>query len=88
MPKRLRPRKGSLQYWPRKKAKKIYPNIKSWKEIKENKLLGFIGYKVGMTHLHYIPQNPNIKEKIETFCPATILECPPLKPLSLRPACR
>ena len=84
MPKRLRPRKGSLQYWPRKKAKKIYPNIKSWKETKENKLLGFIGYKVGMTHLHYIPQNPNIKEKIETFCPATILECPPLKPLSLR----
>jgi len=84
MPKRLRPRKGSLQFWPRKRAKKIYANVKSWKEAKDNKLLGFIGYKVGMTHLHYIPQSPNIKEKMETFSAATILECPPLKPFSLR----
>ena len=84
MGKILRPIKGSLQFWPRKRAKKIYANIKSWKISKDNKLLGFIGYKVGMTHLHYISQNPNIKDKAETFSPITIIECPSLKPLSLR----
>lgn len=82
MGKRLKPRSGSLQYWPRKRAKKIYANVKYWKKTKENKILGFIGYKVGMTHLHYIPQNT--KEKTETFSPITVIECPPLKPLSLR----
>src|SRR3989344_4144001 len=80
MPKTSKPRAGSLQYWPRKKAKKIYPNIKAWNRAKDNKLLGFIGYKVGMTHLHYVEQN----KKDETFSPVTIVECPPLKPFSLR----
>ena len=84
MPKVHRPRAGSLQFWPRKKAKKIYPNIKFWKKTKENKILGFIGYKVGMTLLHYIPQNPNVKKNLETVSAVTILECPPLKPFSLR----
>jgi large subunit ribosomal protein L3 len=84
MPKTSKPRAGSLQYWPRKRAKKIYPNVKSWNKSKENKLLGFIGYKVGMSHLHYIEQNPNVKKPIETFSPITIVECPPLKPFSLR----
>ena len=80
MPKTSKPRAGSLQYWPRKKAKKIYPNIKAWNRAKDNKLLGFIGYKVGMTYLHYVEQN----KKDETFSPVTIVECPPLKPFSLR----
>lgn len=84
MPTVHRPRAGSLQFWPRKKAKKIYPNIKFWKKTKDNKLLGFIGYKVGMTHLHYILQNPNVKKNLETVSAATIIECPPLKPFSLR----
>ena len=84
MPTVSRPRAGSLQYWPRKKSKKNYPNIKAWKKSQENKLLGFIGYKVGMIHLHHISQNPNIKNKTDTFSAATIVECPPLKPLSLR----
>jgi large subunit ribosomal protein L3 len=84
MPTVSKPRAGSLQYWPRKRAKKIYSNIKSWKNTQENKLLGFIGYKVGMTHLHYISQNPSIKNKTETFSPVTIIECPPLKPFSIR----
>jgi len=80
MPTTSKPRSGSLQYWPRKKAKKSYPNVKSWRKTKENKLLGFIGYKVGMTHIHYMEQN----KKEETFSSVTIVECPPLKPYSLR----
>ncbi len=82
MGKTFKPRSGTLQYWPRKRTKKIYADVHFWKKSKEPKLLGFIGYKVGMTHLHYIPQN--IKDKTETVSPVTIIECPPLKPFSLR----
>ena len=84
MPTTSKPRAGSLQYWPRKRFKKVYPNVKAWKKTDENKLLGFIGYKVGMTHLHFISQNPHVKTKMDTFSAATIIECPPLKPFSLR----
>ena len=84
MPTTSKPRAGSLQFWPRKKSKRIYANVKFLRGDKDNKLLGFIGYKVGMTHLHYISQNPHIKQKIETVSPVTVIECPPLKPFSLR----
>ncbi|MBL7148236.1 MAG: 50S ribosomal protein L3 [Nanoarchaeota archaeon] len=80
-----KPRAGSLQFWPRKRAKRIYARVRSWnKNIKENKLLGFIGYKVGMTHVIYQQNNPNKKNKDPISCSATIIECPPIKPFSLR----
>ena len=44
-----RPRFGSLQVWPRKRAERILPNV-NWKALKKDSgLMGFIGYKVGMT---------------------------------------
>ena len=51
MPKTRNPRHGSMQYWPRKRAKRSFPRIRSWGASKENKPLGFAGYKVGMTHV-------------------------------------
>ena len=51
MPTRKSPRKGSLQYWPRKRAEKILPSA-NWKAINsDKKLKGFIGYKAGMVSL-------------------------------------
>ena len=84
MPRTHKPRSGSLQFWPRKKAKKQTARVRAWSQISESKLLGFIGYKVGMTHLHVITNNPYIKKREEEFFPTTIIECPPLKPFSLR----
>ncbi|MBI2670744.1 50S ribosomal protein L3 [Candidatus Woesearchaeota archaeon] len=80
------PRSGSLQYWHRVRAKRIYPRIRSWfKDIKELKILGFAGYKVGMTHIIYKNTNPNSPLKNELVSiPATVLECPPLKTYSIR----
>ena len=51
MGKSHRPRRGSLQYWPRKRAKRAYARVKTFAPLKEAKLAGFCGYKVGMTHL-------------------------------------
>jgi len=80
-----KPRSGSLQFWPRKRSKRIYSSIKSWLSNSKNGLVGFAGYKVGMTHIiekkdWYTPQTKN--QEVST--PVTILECPPLKPYSLR----
>ncbi len=84
MTKRHHPRHGSMQFWPRKRAKKIYPRTRSWPEISGTKLLGFAGYKTGMIHVS-IKDNTNSMTKGQIISiSATVIECPPLKPLSLR----
>src|SRR3989338_380536 len=82
-----KPRKGSMQYWPRKRAGRPYARIRSWNAPKTNDagLLGFAGYKAGMTHIlmadnrHY-----SMTKGEEIFCPATVLECPPIKIIGIR----
>src|SRR3989338_2965677 len=63
MPRAHKPRAGSLQYWPRKRASRIYPRIRAWKKTNELKLMGFCGYKVGMTHLLLKDSNPHSATK-------------------------
>ena len=85
MPSTHKPRSGSLQYWPRKRAKKQTPTVKSWPKLDKSILLGFPAYKVGMTHAQVQIQNPNSRLKNDLYSiPVTILECPSIKPFSLR----
>ena len=87
MPNVRMPRRGSMAYWPRKRASKSYPRIRQWSNQKFDKanLLGFAGYKVGMTHLLGIDnkKTSNTKEE-EIGMPVTVIECPSLKILSAR----
>lgn len=86
MPKKTRPRHGSLQYWPRKRARKILPSV-NWSALKKDKtgFLGFIAYKVGMSSCIVKDNTPNSMTKGNRIAvPATILEGPPLKILSVR----
>lgn len=84
MPTKRKPRDGSLQYWPRKRAKSQVARVRSWASIKEPKLLGFAGYKAGMTHIIANDNRPNSKTKGESIAiPATVIECPPLKVASV-----
>ena len=47
--------------------------------------MGFAGYKVGMTHLMINDNRKTSTTKgMEIFCPATIIECPPLKTASIK----
>ncbi|MBS3162695.1 50S ribosomal protein L3 [Candidatus Woesearchaeota archaeon] len=79
------PRRGSLQYWPHNRSSKHAPRIRSWAKGSEKKLLGFIGYKVGMTHVLMKQTNTNSHRKnMEIFTPVTVVECPPLKVYSVR----
>ncbi|KKS93013.1 MAG: 50S ribosomal protein L3P, partial [Parcubacteria group bacterium GW2011_GWE2_43_12] len=75
-----RPRHGSLQYWPRTKAKRIYPRLKNQPTSKNLSVLGFAGYKAGMTHLMVLDNRPkSLTKGEEIFCPVSIIECPPMK---------
>ena len=78
MPNKRSPRKGSMQFWPRKKAKRAYARVNSFAQEKEPKLLGFAGYKAGMSHLLVEDNRKTSTTKGEDiFCPVTIIECPP-----------
>lgn len=89
MPKTHQPRSGSLQFWPRKRAKKFLPSA-NWgilqKKYKDEKgLLGFIGYKVGMLRAlvnNLTPHSLTKNKKI--IIPLTLIECPPIKILDIR----
>ncbi len=85
MPNKHHPRRGSLQFWPRKRAKRSFARIRTWPQLDGTKLLAFIGYKAGMTHIMAKDNTPTTMYKNETLAiPVTVVECPPLKPLSLR----
>jgi len=85
MPKESRPRRGSLQFYPRKRAKRIYPRIKTYPKLEKLGLLAFAGYKVGMAHVVVMDNNKNSPTYgKEIVIPVTILDCPPLKVVGLR----
>jgi large subunit ribosomal protein L3 len=85
MPTRKSPRKGSLQFWPRKRARKFLPSV-NWKAINSEKILkGFICYKAGMVSVQVKDQTENSMTKGKKIViPATILECPGMKIFSVR----
>jgi Ribosomal protein L3 len=87
MVKDSKPRAGSLQFWPRKRAEKFIPGV-NWEAIKTDShpnLLGFIAYKVGMKSCLAKDSTANSLTKDKRIIlPATILELPPMKILSVR----
>ncbi len=85
MGKKHHPRRGSLQFWPHARSSKHAPRVRSKADSKDKKILGFLGYKVGMTHLLVKETNPNSHRKnMDVFTPVTVIECPPLKVYSVR----
>jgi len=79
--KKHAPKRGSLAYLPRKRAKHVLARIRYWPEIEADapKLLGFMGYKAGMTHVFMVEdrkRSPDYGK--EVIHPATILETPPM----------
>ena len=83
-------RRGSRQFWPRVKASKNTAKIGNWNlssgnSAKEINLLGFVGYKVGMTNITVIDNFSHTLTKGTTInVPTTIIECPPITILSYR----
>ncbi|HDI02678.1 MAG TPA: 50S ribosomal protein L3 [Candidatus Aenigmarchaeota archaeon] len=85
MPRTHKPRAGSLQFCPRKRAKRIYPNIRSYPKVDEVKPLAFAGYKAGMTRVFFVDNKKDSPTYGQTVSHAvTVLETTPLFVLGYR----
>jgi len=74
-----------LAVWPRKRASRIYPAVSNWAHKKEPKLMGFAGYKAGMTSVIFVNNHPRSPTKGEEVRRAvTIIEAPPIKIAAVR----
>jgi large subunit ribosomal protein L3 len=81
------PKHGSLAYLPRKRAKKPVARIRFWPKLDSDvpRLLGFTGYKAGMTYIFTIEdrkRSPNFGK--EVVLPATVIETPPILVVGIR----
>ncbi|MBR9681921.1 MAG: 50S ribosomal protein L3 [Candidatus Altiarchaeota archaeon] len=78
MGQKSKPRAGTLQFSPRKRARKLIPRVRSWSS-KEDGLLGFIGYKVGsFTAITEVTdKNSRLAGKEKSYH-ATLIEVPPM----------
>ena len=86
MPKINRPRRGSLAFSPRKRAKSPIPKYQSWPVYEGTPVLqGFAGYKVGMTHVIMVDDHKNSPtEGKEIMVPVTVVEVPLMKVAAIR----
>lgn len=80
-----RPRRGSIAYSPRVRARCEIPRVRAWPLQKQPKLLGFAGYKAGMTHIIMTDDIPNsLTSGMEISVPVTIMEAPPMRVAAIR----
>ena len=63
---------------PRKRANGQTPRIGHWPVSTEKRLLGFAGYKAGMTTVSYIDDSTSPNAGNEIFGAVTVLEVPPM----------
>ncbi len=85
MPTKKSPRKGSLQFWPRKRVSKFLPRV-NWDSISDGrKIKGFIAYKAGMASACVKDNTEHSMTKgKKIIIPVTMIECPPMKIFSTR----
>lgn len=86
MANKHRPRKGSLGFSPRSRARNEVPQFSSWPESDgQPTVQAFAGYKVGMTNVmvvNDVPDSP--REGMEESVGVTVIETPPMHVVAVR----
>jgi len=85
--KKHAPKRGSLAYLPRGRAARTVGRIRFWPEVEAETptLLGFAGYKAGMTHVFMVNDTPGSSDfGMEVARPATVIEVPPVIVYAIR----
>lgn len=67
-----------MAFRPRKRAASQNPRV-YWQSEEQKRVLGFAGYKVGMTHISYIDHRESPTKGQEVTGAATVIEAPPLQ---------
>lgn len=69
-------RKGSLEFWPHRRAKRQMPRVRSWPSVAEPGFLGFVGVKAGMTHIAMVDDSESPAKGTEIVRAVTVIEMP------------
>ncbi len=72
-----RPRRGSMAHRPRKRAASQNARV-YWQGSADKRVLGFAGYKAGMTHVSYVDDSESPTKGQEIVSAATVIEVPPM----------
>lgn len=81
MAKHHKPVAGSRAFWPKKRARRIYPKAKT-RSVRSDEAapLAFAGYKAGMTRVSLVDQRKDSATMGEEVVrPVTVLDCPSLR---------
>ncbi len=78
-----KPRKGSMAFRPRKRARSQVPRV-HWHAVEDKRLLGFAGYKAGMIQVSYIDDGNSPTKGKEVVTAATVIEVPPIQIYGVR----
>jgi large subunit ribosomal protein L3 len=80
------PRRGSLGFSPRVRARSQKPKMRNWAELGDQpRIQGFVGYKAGMSHIIMIDDRPHsVTEGMEISVPVTIVETPVMHVAGIR----
>ncbi len=79
------PKRGSLGFSPRKRAKSSYPKLRANFSDNKKRILGFSAYKAGNTHVMMLDDRPNVASSNEGISKVvTVLDTPPMNVLAIR----
>ena len=81
------PRRGSIAFRPRARAKSLEARIRTWSEssMEKTSLLGFAGFKAGGLHILTIDdreRTPNFGKQLLNV--STVIVTPPIKVIGIR----
>ncbi len=69
-------RRGSLEFWPHRRAKKLMPRVRHWPASTAAVPLGIVGFKAGMTHIMHVDTTESPSKGTEVMAPVTVIEVP------------
>ncbi len=72
-----------MAHRPRKRAKKQNASVQ-WQPEEEKRVLGFAGYKAGMTHVSHVDQTESPSKGQEVVSAVTVVEVPPIAVYGVR----
>ncbi len=69
-------RKGSMEFWPHRRAKKQMPRVRTWASPAEPGFSGSVAFKSGMSHVMMIDDSGSPAKGTEVARAVTVLEIP------------
>ncbi len=68
--------KGSLEYWPHRRAQKLLPRVRNWPTGSEPAISSLVAFKAGMTHVGLVDDSDSPSKGQEVIRPVTVLVFP------------